>query len=66
MLYSELISLAKNLGVEVIENAPMNKHTSFKTGGNADLLIIPDSIDSLQQIIKIALCQNLLLHRLLN
>ena len=52
MLYCELISLAKNLGVEVIENAPMNKHTSFKTGGNAYLLIIPDSIDSLQQIIK--------------
>ena len=52
MLYCELISLAKNLGVDVFENAPMNKHTSFKTGGNADLLIIPDSIDSLQQIIK--------------
>ena len=52
MLYCELISLAKNLGVDVFENAPMNKHTSFKTGGNADLLIIPDSVDSLQQIIK--------------
>ena len=52
VLYCELISLAKNLGVDVFENAPMNKYTSFKTGGNADLLIIPDSIDSLQQIIK--------------
>ncbi len=52
MLYCELISLAKNLGVDFFENAPMNKHTSFKTGGNANLLIIPDSIDSLQQIIK--------------
>ena len=52
VLYCELISLAKNLGVDVFGNAPMNKHTSFKTGGNADLLIIPDSIDSLQQIIK--------------
>ena len=52
MVYNELISLAKKLGAEVIENAPMNKHTSFKTGGNADLLIIPASIDSLQEIIK--------------
>ena len=52
MLYCELITLAKSLGAEVIENAPMSKYTSFKTGGNADLLIIPASIDSLQEIIK--------------
>ncbi len=52
MLYGELITLAKNLGADAIENAPMSKHTSFKTGGNADLLIIPASVDSLQQIIK--------------
>ena len=52
MLYGELITLAKSLGAEVIENAPMSKYTSFKTGGNADLLIIPASIDSLQEIIK--------------
>ena len=52
MLYGELTTLAKSLGAEVIENAPMSKYTSFKTGGNADLLIIPASIDSLQEIIK--------------
>ena len=52
MLYGELITLAKSLGAEVIENAPMSKYTSFKTGGNADFLIIPASIDSLQEIIK--------------
>ena len=52
MLYGELISLAKNLGAIVEENAPMSKYTSFKTGGNADLFIIPASVDSLAQIIK--------------
>lgn len=52
MLYGELITLAKSLGAVVEENAPMSKYTSFKTGGNADLLIIPASVDSLSQIIK--------------
>lgn len=52
MLYGELITLAKSLGAVVEENAPMSKYTSFKTGGNADLLIIPTSVDSLSQIIK--------------
>lgn len=52
MLYGELITLAKNLGAVVEENVPMSKYTSFKTGGNADLLIIPASVDSLSQIIK--------------
>lgn len=52
MLYGELITLAKSLGAVVEENAPMSKYTSFKTGGNADLLIIPASVDSLAQIVK--------------
>ena len=52
MLYGELITLAKSLGAVVEENAPMSKYTSFKTGGNADLLITPASVDSLTQIIK--------------
>ena len=42
MLYGELITLAKSLGAVVEENAPMSKYTSFKTGGNADLLIIDE------------------------
>lgn len=52
MLYGELITLAKSLGAVTEENAPMSKYTSFKTGGNADLFIIPASVDSLSQIIK--------------
>ena len=35
MLYGELITLAKSLGAVVIENAPMSKYTSFKTGFEA-------------------------------
>lgn len=51
-LYSEIASFAKKMGAEVIENAPMSKYTSFKTGGNAKLLIIPQSYEILGQIVK--------------
>ena len=29
----------------IIENAPMNKHTSFKAGGHAEILVEPQSIE---------------------
>ena len=34
-------------------NEPMNKHTSFKTGGNADLFIKAYSVDEIKIILKI-------------
>ncbi len=51
-MYSKIIELAENLQSEVIQNAPMSKYTSFKTGGNADVLIIPNSVSALQAIAK--------------
>lgn len=51
-MYNEITAFAKNLGAEVIENAPMKKYTSFKCGGNARVLVIPQSVDSLQKIIE--------------
>lgn len=52
MDYIEL--LKQKIGKEkVLLNEPMSKHTSFKTGGNADIFVKIDSIQDLQFILKI-------------
>ena len=51
-MYKEIALFAENLGATVEFNAPMKKYTSFKCGGNASVLIIPNSIDSLNKIIE--------------
>ena len=51
-MYNEIAVFAKKFGAEVIENAPMKKYTSFKCGGNARVLVIPESVDSLQKIVE--------------
>lgn len=50
-MYETVAALAKKLGSDVEYNAPMCKYTSFKAGGAASLLITPNSIPSLQEII---------------
>lgn len=57
-MYNEITLFAKNLGAEVIHNAPMKKYTSFKCGGNARVLIIPESVDSLQKILDFCYFKN--------
>lgn len=37
----------------VILNEPMKNHTSFRTGGEADIFVSPDSIKSLKDVIKL-------------
>ncbi|GAB1477050.1 UDP-N-acetylmuramate dehydrogenase [Bacillota bacterium] len=39
-------------GLQIIKDAPMKEYTSFKAGGRAALLIVPDSIDKLQYAVK--------------
>ena len=58
-MYKEIVLFAKNAGAEVITDAPMKKYTSFKCGGNASVLIIPDSIESLKDIIGYCYKNNL-------
>ncbi|MDO4518758.1 MAG: UDP-N-acetylmuramate dehydrogenase [Eubacteriales bacterium] len=42
------------LGEErVLSDEPMKNHTTFRIGGNADYFLIPDSIDSVKEIINI-------------
>ncbi len=50
-MYKDIALFAEKKGAEVIENAPMSKYTSFRCGGNAKLLIIPDSADTLKDIL---------------
>lgn len=43
----------------VLKDEPMNKHTTFKIGGNADLFVKIVSIDELQQVLKIVKQHNI-------
>lgn len=44
---------ALNLGCEFCEKARMSDYTSFKTGGLADLIVMPDSIDALNKLLGV-------------
>jgi len=49
-----ILSLKNELGERnVFENEPMNKHTSFKAGGTADIFIIPENKSHIQRAIDI-------------
>jgi len=37
----------------IIENVPMAQYTSFKAGGNADMLVMPQSIDQLKDVLQV-------------
>lgn len=45
-------SIAQSFGCRFLENASMRDYTSFRTGGNAEIIVFPDSIASLTAILK--------------
>lgn len=49
---TNLKNKALKFGCKVIENASMKDYTSFKTGGSCPLLISPDSISALSELVK--------------
>lgn len=52
-IYKQL--LKKGINNEcILLNEPMSKHTSFKTGGNADLFIKAYSIEEIKSVLKIS------------
>ena len=57
--YSALPTLAEEYNrehedpIEIKQNEPMSRHTSFKIGGNADLYIIPHDMDALIETVRI-------------
>ena len=51
-MYDKVLIAAEKHGCKVTENAEMKQYTSFKIGGPADLLVEPNSIDALSDILK--------------
>lgn len=47
-----LYDLAQELSCCPVREEPMAKHTSFKVGGNAELFLQPDSLDSLKKLLQ--------------
>ena len=50
-MYNEIALFAEKCGATVVKDAPMKKYTSFRCGGNASVLVIPDSIETLKKTI---------------
>jgi UDP-N-acetylmuramate dehydrogenase len=55
LMETKLISIltTKNVGT-VLLHEPMSNHTSFHIGGPADILVIPNSVTSLLQVLELA------------
>lgn len=51
---TELIELCKKINCEYAQNEPMSKHTTFKIGGNASLVVYPESETQISEIVKAA------------
>lgn len=51
---TELIELFKKLKCEYAENEPMSAHTTFKIGGNARLVVYPQSEQQIAEIVRCA------------
>lgn len=51
MKYKEIDKL-KESGIAVIENEPMNRHTSFKIGGPADRFVVVNTNAELKQVLS--------------
>lgn len=54
-----VMDTVRTLGCVFKENAPMSEYTSFKTGGPAGLLVMPDSVKSLAEIVRVCKQHNI-------
>lgn len=57
-VYKDIALFAEKLGATVEYDAPMKKYTSFKCGGNANVLITPDSTETLQKTLDFCYSNN--------
>lgn len=54
MIKSITDTLLDKLRPEIIHiNEPMNKHTSFKIGGPADVLVMPETLEDVQKVMEV-------------
>lgn len=53
---SDIITLLKEKidTKDILENEPMYKHTTFKVGGNADILVKANTIDQIKFVLKVS------------
>lgn len=49
---TQLIEFLKKHNIKYAENEPMTKHTTFKVGGNAAVMVFPESEESAAEIVK--------------
>ncbi len=47
----DFINLLKNAEIDYVENEPMKNHTTFKTGGDAEVFLAPENEAELTQIL---------------
>lgn len=55
----ELIELCKKIDCDYAENEPMSRHTTFKIGGNARLVVYPKNEEQISLIAKTAETENI-------
>lgn len=51
-MFENIISTAESFGCVCERNADMSRYTTFRTGGPAELIVKPNSVDSLSAILK--------------
>lgn len=59
IIYKNLIDISKKLSCTVLLNESIKKHTSFKIGGNADVFIYVNNIESLKIILGLITTENI-------
>ena len=52
MKFEKIYSLAEKLGCKAEYSVPMKNHTTFRIGGNATLMVTPNSDEALAELIK--------------
>lgn len=56
---TQLVELCKKLNCEYALDEPMSRHTTFRIGGNARLVVYPESKEQISEIIKTANKENI-------
>lgn len=52
--YKEILKELKSINsTRVLENEPLNRHTTLKVGGPADILVVPKDVESLRQVLSL-------------
>lgn len=50
----EFLAAARELGCEYVENEPMSRHTTFKIGGPARVLLFPETVEQIATLVRCA------------